>query len=177
VRSLRHVASSHLRIFASSRPPLPGPDASALNFSHLIWLSWNLFSKIWMSRRLLLSLIGLACFGSLADAQVQAIRAASEPDWSAPDIVVTAATPRMRRLVKGASTVWKLGVIPLPQGRKWNTAAVTHVQDNADRLLLPPSTAVGLFQAMEAASRSHLRIGGRSTAIFLTTLPLNIIRS
>jgi uncharacterized protein YbaP (TraB family) len=112
-----------------------------------------------MSRRLLLSLIGLACFAAFGDAQAQPIQAAPEPDWSVPEIVVTAPMPRMWRLVKGASTVWVLGVIPLPRGLKWNTAAVTHVLDKADRVILPPRTEVGLFQAMEAASRSHLPKG------------------
>ena len=81
----------------------------------------------------------------------------SEPEWSAPEIVVTAASPPMWKLRKAGSTVWVLGIIePLPAGMRWNTAPVSRVLKEAKHVVLPPKTSVGLFQAISALSRAHL---------------------
>lgn len=84
----------------------------------------------------------------------------AEPEWSAPEIVVTAASPPMWKLQEDGSTVWVLGVIePMPTGVAWNTAPVRRVLQEAKRVVLPPRTSVGLFQVIGAVSKAHLPRG------------------
>ena len=92
--------------------------------------------------------------------KAQAPSEPAEPEWSAPEIVVTASSPPMWKLQKGGSTVWVLGVIDrLPAGMTWNTAPLRRVLQNAKKVILPPKTFVGVFQAISALSKAHLPRG------------------
>lgn len=83
--------------------------------------------------------------------------APSEPAWAVEEIVVRAAAPRLWKLVKGPSTVWILGAIePVPRRLQWNSSQVARVIATSDKVLLPPSGTVGLFEAFGALMRSHL---------------------
>ena len=106
-----------------------------------------------------------------ADPPPQALPSAvpGEPEWTvAAPVVVTAPSPRLWKLVRGASTVWVLGEIePMPKGLAWNSAPLAHVIQGADRVLLPPEGYGGLFEALRALTRSRLPHGATLDA----TLP------
>ncbi len=95
--------------------------------------------------------------------------APTEPEWSIADqVVVTAPSPRLWKLVKGGSTVWLLGEIePMPKGLSWNSAPLAHVMQNANRILYPPEGYGGVFDALRALARSRLPHG----ATLNVTLP------
>lgn len=95
--------------------------------------------------------------------------ASVEPEWTLADsVVVTAPSPRLWKLVKGASTVWVLGEIaPMPRGLAWNSAPLARVIQGADLVLLPPEGSGGVFDALRALARSHLARGATLDA----TLP------
>ncbi len=95
--------------------------------------------------------------------------APAEPEWSlAEQVVVTAPSPRLWKLVKGDATVWVLGEIePMPKGLSWNSAPLARVMQNANRVLLPPEGYGGVFEALRALARSRLPHGATLSA----TLP------
>ena len=95
--------------------------------------------------------------------------APAEPEWSVADqVVVTAPSPRLWKLVKGDATVWVLGEIePMPKGLSWNSAPLARVVQNANRVLLPPEGYGGVFEALRALARSRLPRGATLSA----TLP------
>ena len=115
-------------------------------------------------RAALLALISLAATPPPPSAQpVVRRRSSAEPPWSLSDpVVVTAPSPRLWKLVRGASTVWVLGEIePMPKGLAWNSAPLARVIRNVDRVLLPPEGSGGVFEAVRALARS--RLPGRAT--------------
>ena len=102
----------------------------------------------------------LALLAPTAGAAAQPVTATAEPAWSVAEVTVTARSPRMWKLTKGASTVWVLGYIePLPKGLKWNTAPRAHAMDGANRVILPAMASIGIFEALRSAARSHLARG------------------
>ena len=117
-----------------------------------------------MKAAVVLSLLSLAAFAPPAAAPP-----VPEPEWSAVDpVVVTAASPRLWKLLKGAATVWVLGEIePLPRGLSWNSAPLARAMQGADRVLLPPEGYGGVLDALRALARSHLPNGATLSA----TLP------
>ncbi len=113
-----------------------------------------------MKAAALMGILGLATASSQRPAALPS-QASPEPEWSVADTVtVTAPSPRLWKLVRGASTVWVLGEIePMPKGLAWNSAPLARVIQGADRVLLPPEGYGGVFEALRALARSHLPRG------------------
>ena len=123
-----------------------------------------------MKSAVLMGVLSLAAAGpSLQALPVHPSAVPAEPEWTvAAPVVVTAPSPRLWKLVRGASTVWVLGEIePMPKGLAWNSAPLAHVIQGADRVLLPPEGYGGLFEALRALARSRLPHGATLDA----TLP------
>jgi uncharacterized protein YbaP (TraB family) len=132
----------------------------APKFRHNVRFSLRELGGAEMNCRRLSICAAIAYLGSFISAGAQSPAAAPEPEWSVSEVVVKLPAPRMWKLVSGASTVWVLGIVtPLPKGLKWNTAALIHAMDGAKRIILPPMTTVGPFEALEAVSRAHLPKG------------------
>lgn len=102
-----------------------------------------------------------AISAALASAAAHAAWAGPPADAAEPPpastVVVTARSPAVWRLTRGASTVWVLGAVePLPKGLAWNSAPLARLVRGADRVLLPPEGYGGVFQALRALARSRL---------------------
>ena len=126
-----------------------------------------------MTLAFLVSLLGLSTAAAPpAKAVTNSPAAVAEPQWSAVDtVVVTAPSPRLWKLVRGASTVWVLGEItPLPKGLRWNTAPLARVLQGADRVLLPPEGSGGVIETLRALVRSRLPGGATLHATLPPTL-------
>lgn len=110
-------------------------------------------------------------------ASTAAVASAPAPPSTGPEastaspVVVTARSPRLWKLVRGASTVWVLGAIePLPKGLTWNSAPLARVIATADRVLLPPEGTGGLGDGLRALAHSRMANGARLDA----TLPPDV---
>ena len=122
-----------------------------------------------MKAAVLWSALGLATAVHAAPPTLPPPAATPEPAWSVAEaVVVTAPSPRLWKLVRGASTVWVLGEIePMPKGLAWNSAPLARVIRGADRVLLPPEGYGGVLDALRALARSRLPGGAKLDA----TLP------